>query len=73
MYRGWGFGAVCRCDVAFEAFLRALTRIGYDGPWRVEWEDVGMDREHGERESCAFVRSIDFVPSGRAFDTAFEE
>ena len=71
--RGWDFRSVGRGDVDFEAIIRALNRIGYDGPLSVEWEDVGMDREHGARESCAFVRSIDFVPSGRAFDTAFEE
>jgi hypothetical protein len=38
----------------------------------VEWEDSGMEREQGARESCAFVRKIDFVPSEIAFDAAFE-
>jgi hypothetical protein len=32
-----------------------------------------MDREHGAREACDFVREVDFRPSGRAFDAAFEE
>ena len=31
-----------------------------------------MDREHGARESCEFVRSIDFMPSTLAFDAAFD-
>jgi hypothetical protein len=32
-----------------------------------------MDREHGAQESCAFVRRLDFQPSGVAFDAAFEK
>jgi hypothetical protein len=32
-----------------------------------------MDREHGARESCAFVRRLDFEPSSVAFDAAFEK
>ena len=71
--RGWDFRSVGRGDVNFEDIIRALNRIGYDGPLSVEWEDSGMDREHGARESCEYVRSIDFKPSARAFDAAFEE
>jgi len=71
--RGWDFRSLGRGDVDFEEIIRALNRIGYDGPLSVEWEDSGMDREHGAREACAFVRSVDFEPSGRAFDAAFEE
>ncbi len=71
--RGWDFRSVGRGDVDFEAIIRALNRIGYQGPLSVEWEDSGMDREHGARESCEFVRQIDFPPSGRAFDAAFEQ
>ena len=32
----------------------------------------GMDREHGARESCAFVKQVDFLPSAHAFDACFE-
>jgi len=71
--RGWDFRSVGRGDVNFEEVIRALNRAGYTGPLSVEWEDSGMDREHGARESCEFVRSLDFTPSGRAFDAAFEE
>jgi hypothetical protein len=39
----------------------------------VEWEDSGMDREHGAREACAFVQRLDFTPSRVAFDAAFEK
>lgn len=70
--RGWDFRSVGRGDVDFDAIIRALNRIGYDGPLSVEWEDAGMDREHGARESCEYVRSIDFAPPEGAFDAAFE-
>lgn len=70
--RGWDFRSVGRGDVNFEAIIRALNRIGYGGPLSVEWEDAGMDREHGARESCEYVRALDFPPSKVAFDKAFE-
>jgi sugar phosphate isomerase/epimerase len=71
--RGWDFRSVGRGDVNFEAVIRALNRIGYDGPLSVEWEDAGMDRVHGARESASFVRKLDFEPSAVAFDAAFGE
>ncbi len=36
-----------RGEVNFEEIIRELNRIGYEGPLSVEWEDAGMDREHG--------------------------
>jgi sugar phosphate isomerase/epimerase len=69
--RGWDFRSVGRGGVDFEAIIRALNRIGYDGPLSVEWEDAGMDRVHGATESAAFVRRMDFEPSAAAFDAAF--
>ncbi|MEE2638154.1 MAG: sugar phosphate isomerase/epimerase [Acidobacteriota bacterium] len=71
--RGWDFRSVGRGDVDFEAIIRALNQIGYRGPLSVEWEDSGMNREHGARESCEYVKDIDFEPSDVAFDAAFEE
>ncbi len=71
--RGWDFRSVGRGDVDFEEIIRALNRIDYQGPLSVEWEDSGMDREHGARESCEYVKNIDFEPSDIAFDAAFEE
>ena len=70
--RAWDFRSPGRGKVPFEDIVRALARIGYDGPLSVEWEDMDMDREHGAREACAFVRSLDFPPSSAAFDAAFE-
>jgi sugar phosphate isomerase/epimerase len=71
--RGWDFRSLGRGDVDFEAVIRELNRINYQGPLSVEWEDSGMDREHGAAEACDFVRSLDFPPSEIAFDAAFDE
>jgi sugar phosphate isomerase/epimerase len=71
--RGWDFRSVGRGEVDFEEIIRALNRIGYDGPLSVEWEDSAMDREHGAAESCDFVRAADFPGNDRAFDSAFDK
>ena len=71
--RYWEFRSLGRGHVPFEDVVRALSRVGYAGPLSVEWEDSGMDREHGAAEACAFVRSLDFPPSATAFDAAFSE
>jgi len=70
--RYWDFVSPGRGDVDFEGVIRALNRIGYKGPLSVEWEDSGMDREHGAREACEFVRAMDFEPSNIGFDDAFQ-
>lgn len=69
--RGWDFVSPGHGDVDLENIVRALNRIGYEGPLSVEWEDTGMDREHGATEAAAFVRKTDFKPSDVAFDAAF--
>ena len=71
--RGWDFVSPGHGDVKFEPIVRALNRIGYRGPLSVEWEDSGMDREHGAAEAVRFVHSIDFAPSNVAFDAAFSQ
>jgi sugar phosphate isomerase/epimerase len=71
--RGWDFRSPGRGGVNFEEIIRALNKAGYQGPLSVEWEDSGMDREFGAREACEFVKKLDFAPSQRAFDAAFEE
>ncbi len=70
--RGWDFVSPGHGDVDFEDFFRALTRIGYQGPLSVEWEDSGMEREYGARDALAFVRRTDFPPSAVAFDAAMQ-
>jgi sugar phosphate isomerase/epimerase len=69
--RGWDFVSPGHGDVDFEALLRALNRIGYQGPLSIEWEDSGMDRDWGAPDALAFVRASDFAPSTLAFDAAF--
>jgi sugar phosphate isomerase/epimerase len=71
--RFWEFRSLGRGCVKFEEILRALNQINYQGPLSVEWEDIGMDREHGATESAKFVRALDFAPSNVAFDAAFEK
>lgn len=70
--RGWDFRSPGRGDVDFESIIRALNRCNYQGPLSVEWEDSGMDREHGAREAVEFVRDLDFAPSQIAFDAQFD-
>ena len=69
--RGWDFISPGRGDLNLDEMVRALNRIGYDGPLSVEWEDSGMDREFGAVESCEWVKQTDFKPSDVAFDAAF--
>ncbi|MCW8132419.1 MAG: sugar phosphate isomerase/epimerase [Planctomycetota bacterium] len=71
--RTWDFRSLGRGSVDFEEIIRALNDIGYAGPLSVEWEDGKMDREHGAKEACAFVKSIDFKPSAIAFDAQFDK
>ena len=71
--RGGDFRRPGRGGVNFEEIIRALNQARYTGPLSVEWEDSGMDREFGAREAAGFVKKLDFSPSARAFDSAFEE
>ena len=71
--RGWDFRSLGHGGVNFEEIIRALNQAGYEGPLSVEWEDCGMDRDHGAKEACEFVRKADFEPSRRAFDSAFDK
>ena len=69
--RFWDFRSLGRGSIDFEEVIRNLNRAGYGGPLSIEWEDIGMDREHGAEEACGFVRAVDFPASGVAFDAAF--
>lgn len=71
--RGWNFRSLGHGHVDFDAIMRELNNINYAGPLSVEWEDTGMDREYGARESCEFVRRYDFPPSDFAFDSALRK
>ena len=69
--RYWDFRSIGRGKINFEPIMRELNRIGYAGPLSIEWEDPGMDREHGAEESCANVKAMDFEPASGIFDAAF--
>jgi sugar phosphate isomerase/epimerase len=71
--RFWEFCSPGRGRIDFEGIIRQLNHVGYKGPLTVEWEDPGMHREHGARESVKFVRALDFDISPQAFDSAFAE
>ena len=70
--RFWDFRSLGHGSINFEEIIRALNRIDYQGPLSVEWEDSGMDREHGAKEACDYVRALVFPPSKIAFDSALE-
>src|SRR5687768_8089512 len=69
----WDVRSVGLGRIDFEEIIRALNRADYQGPLSIEWEDMGMDREAGAAEAAAYVKKVDFKPSGRAFDAAFSE
>ncbi len=70
--RGWNFVSVGHGDVDFDGIIRELNQMGYEGPLSVEWEDSGMDRRIGAKESCEYVRRYNFYPSGTAFDSSLK-
>lgn len=69
--RGWDFVSTGHGDVPWEESFRALKSIGYQGPISVEWEDAGMDRLHGAKEACGFVKSLLWKLPEASFDAAF--
>ena len=70
--RFWDFRSLGHGDIKFEDIIVALNDIGYAGPLSVEWEDSRMDREFGATEAAAFVKKLNFKPSGIAFDAQFD-
>ena len=71
--RYWDFRSIGRGQIDFEAIIRRLNRIGYTGPLSIEWEDSGMEREHGAAEALGRVRAVDFPPADAGFEEAFGE
>jgi len=69
--RGWEFRAPGHGGVDWEALMRALNDIGYDGPLAVEFKDSGMNRDYGAEDACKFVKRLDFEPARRGSDEAF--
>ncbi len=71
--RFWDFRSLGHGSINFEEIIRALNYTNYQGPLSIEWEDSGMDREHGAAEACAFTKRIDFKSSDFAFDSNFDK
>jgi sugar phosphate isomerase/epimerase len=69
--RGWSPRAPGHGGLDWEAIVRALNEVGYDGALAVEWQDPGMDRSHGAEEACAFVGRLNFEPPPRAGEQPF--
>jgi sugar phosphate isomerase/epimerase len=69
--RGWEFCSLGRGDVDFEAIMRKLNQIGYEGPLSVEWEDPFMDREFGATEACEYLKTLNYPRPEGVFDEAF--
>jgi len=70
--RAWNFVSLGHGDVDFDGIIRVLNDIGYEGPLSVEWEDSGMMRELGAKESLDFTRKINFSKSQIAFDSSLK-
>jgi len=71
--RGWDFRSPGHGGIDWEAVIRALNEIGYDGPLSVDWKDAGMDRAHGAEDACKFVKRLDFEPASRRGGGAFRD
>jgi sugar phosphate isomerase/epimerase len=61
--RGWEFRAPGRGGLDWEAIIRTLNQIHYDGPLAVEFSDPGMQRDFGAEEAGKFVKRLDFEPA----------
>jgi sugar phosphate isomerase/epimerase len=69
--RGRDFRSPGHGGIDWEALIRSLNEIGYDGPLSVEWKDSGMDRDYGAEDACTFVKRLDFEPGQQGGDRAF--
>lgn len=61
--RGWDFRSPGHGGIDWEAIIRGLNEIGYDGPLSVDWKDSGMNRDFGAEDACKFVKRLDFESS----------
>lgn len=70
--RGWDFVSLGHGDVDFDAIVREANAAGYIGPFSIEWEDNGMEREAGAQDALAFALSVNFAPSTINFDDSMQ-
>jgi len=71
--RGWEPRAPGHGGIDWEAIIRALNNIGYQGSLAVEWKDFGMDRDSGAEEACRFVKRLDFQPAQKDCNNKFHD
>jgi sugar phosphate isomerase/epimerase len=71
--RGWEFRSPGHGGIDWEAVIRALNDIGYDGPLAVDWRDAGMARDFGAEDACRFVKRLDFEAAGWPAGGAFRD
>ena len=64
--RGWHSRSPGRGGIDWDAIVRALNDIGYDGPLSVDWADAGLDREFGAEDACKFVKQLDVPAPARS-------
>jgi sugar phosphate isomerase/epimerase len=69
--RGWDFRAPGRGGIDWEAIIRALHEIGYEGPLAVEFKDAAVERTYGAEAACQFVKRLDFEPARPSDGPAF--
>jgi sugar phosphate isomerase/epimerase len=60
--RGWHPRCPGHGGLDWEAIIRALNGIGYEGALAVEFSDPGMERDFGAEEACRFVKRLNFEP-----------
>jgi sugar phosphate isomerase/epimerase len=70
--RGWQFRSPGRGGIDWDAIIRALNDIGYDGPLSVDWADPGLDREFGAEDACKMVKQFD-LPAPPRSQQAFRD
>ena len=71
--RGWNYRSPGHGGVDWEAFIRALHEINYEGALSVAWEDAGMEPDYGAADACQFVKRLDFPAQRRLLAAPFEE
>jgi sugar phosphate isomerase/epimerase len=71
--RGWEYRSPGHGGIDWQAIVRALNDIGYEGPLAVEWSDSGMNRDFGAEDACKFVKRLDFEPAPRRVAGAFQD
>ncbi len=71
--RGWHERSPGHGGIDWEAIIRALNEIGYDGPLAVEWQDSGMDRDYGAEDASKFVKRLDFDPARARYGGGFKD